>query len=162
MTKVLIGSGFEGCAEHSQPFDLLIPPGTSSIVWRRSYPHGGPIPDMNGITRHWPSLRQLSQQVWMSGRAKQHVLVMLRDFHAVSRSQVNSRMAASIPDAYQQIREAYLRIFNDIQNCQVTYTYVSYSALVNSPETTLTYLSECLEHPLHYDGELYDGDLQYR
>jgi hypothetical protein len=162
MTKVLIGSGFEGSAEHSQPFDLMIPPGRSPIVWRRSYPHGGAVPDANGIIRGWPSLKSLSMRVWLSGRLHQHVLVMMRDPYAVSQSQVKSGVAASIPEAYQQIRDAYLRIFNDITNVQLPYTLVMYSALVNSMNTTLAYLSECVGQQLHYEGELYDGDSKYR
>jgi len=135
LTGLLVMLGCLGNDGHAQPFDEEIPPASGQpIVWRRSYPHGGKEGDAHGIIRHWPPLLTLSDKVIAAGYDPV-VLIMVRDWYAVARSQMANELAPDYPSAIDQIRHAYLRLFHSLivvsteRGYHLPYCMVSYESV---------------------------------
>jgi hypothetical protein len=120
MTSALIAAGCEGQDTHAQHFDGHFPTG-KQIVWRRSFPHAG----------GWPRAKQIVSRLESENYVVK-ALVMTRDWHCMSNSQVAHQHASTVNNAMSSIREAYHRIFGVLNETKVEYVMVSYESLVFS------------------------------
>jgi len=118
MTRLLIAAGAHGSAGHVQQFDRRPPDGLTPIVWRRSFPHGGQWPDAESMIY---LLRHRDYAV--------RAIVTVRDWLPACMSQVHAGHVTSQAQADQNMRQAYLRIFEALAVTDTPYIMVTLAGL---------------------------------
>jgi len=150
MTRLLIKNGFLGDAGHVQRWDnLVFPEPERPIVFRRSMPHGG----------QWPVLRDVIGVLQRKGYDV-HVVVMAREWWAMTRSQVKAGHVPNEQVALHHIRQAYALIMAAVQTTGVTWYMVPYEALVLHPEAQHHILG-VLGLEVVDSGYIYDGNAKW-
>ena len=150
MTRILIAGGCTGDDGHAQRWDAKLPEGVSPIVWRRSVPHGGYWPD---VERCIAALKVRGYQVT--------VVVTMRDWWAVIRSQVAVGHVESEEQALTNLRNAYRLIFSGLLAHPVDYVVVGYEGLAQRSETVLAWLSKRLGLARVADVVIYNGNAKH-
>lgn len=125
VTSVFIAAGCTGDADHGQRFDLRLPT-EPRIVWRRSFPHN----------YAWPDARELIDRLRETGYDVS-VAVTSRDWHCMASSQVKSGHVSETGIAMNNIRRAYLDIFQALYDTSAPFVVVSYESLVHYREAAL-------------------------
>lgn len=124
MTRLLLDCGLAGSAGHRQPWDnLRFPEPRQDIAFRRSIPHGGTIPDLEGIVR---AMEAAGYTVT--------VLVMVRELYAMARSQVANGHVTDLVEALANIATAYRLIARLAATAAVPIFYVPLEGLVAHPQ----------------------------
>lgn len=138
MTRVLIAAGCAGVAGAQQALDDAIPPADGTpIVWLRSVPHGRVFPD---IAAHIHLLDAAGYCV--------RCVVMHRDFHAQTHSQVAARHVQTLEQAQMHVRLAYQRIYAALSETKCWYVALNYEALVQNPDAVMAWLLPMLDLPI--------------
>jgi len=89
LTAAFIAAGCEGDAGHEQRWDACdFAEAGKNIVWRRSLPHGGVIPDF----------RVMVKALWQAGYDVQPVLIYRKTDYVVA-AQVRNHLAQGVPEA---------------------------------------------------------------
>lgn len=151
MTQLLIAAGCDGDGDHWQRWDEETPE-APLIVFRRHTPANRTPPwaDDNDVIR---GLQDLGYTV--------HVVLITRDWHSTIISQVEAPHAASVEEAIEKIRNAWRRIFANLQP-DVDFDVVSYESLVMRPAGTVRFLFQRLGLPAPDPmPRIYDGNEKY-
>lgn len=148
MTEILIAAGCDGDAGHEQRWDTESPT-SDRIVWRRSAPHGGGWPNIDGMV--W-ELRRLGYSVF--------AIVLNRDWTAMAKSQGES-WGHTFESAIRNIRSAYPHIFSDLRIKNVPYICVSYESLIQRGPQVLSPLFEILGGLDVPEFTVYDGNSKW-
>lgn len=149
MTGILIAAGCYGDSGHEQRLDSGIPDNEPLIVWRRSVPHRG----------QWPQLNVAFNLLERNGY-EVTVLIMSRDWHSMAISQELAPHADDVDVAQENIRRAYIHIFQHIRSNR--FEIVNYEALTQRPGGTIKYLCGRLGLPEPVNPPaIYDGNSRY-
>ena len=130
VTSIMIAAGAFGDAGHQQRLDSELPnalPGRP-VVWRRSVPHGGKIPNLTGML------------VGLIATGYRPLLVVTtREFHATVESQVRAGHVSNRAIAMAHIPVAYFEIFQAwaAVDMRTPVWLVSYEGLVQRPRATI-------------------------
>lgn len=150
MTSLLIEAGCYGDAGHVQRWDKNLPDFEPCIVWRRSLPHGG----------KWPDVGQLIARLQDSGYTVTAV-IMSRDWHAMSRSQVDAGHTLDPAGAIANIQEAYRLIFEAINPTALRFELVNYESLVQRPREAVAQLMARLGLPEAKGVHIHDANAKH-
>ncbi len=145
MTQILMATGCAGDGDHDQRWDSVLPDGETSVVWRRSVPHGGQWPPLDLMVKR---LRERSYEVYG--------VVMSRDWTAMMRSQVE-HWEHTRESAIKNIRMAYPYIFSSLLKFQVPYVMVNYESLMQHGVQSLTDVFETIDLVPPAEFELRDA-----
>lgn len=152
MTSLLMAAGCYGDDGHVQRLDVAGNPLGADrplIVWRRSLPHGG----------RWPDPRALLSKLW-DRDYDVTMLVMSRDWHAMSLSQVSAGHARDASAALGVIDLAYQEIFRAVRS-DVSFELVNYEALTQRPQATVAQLMTRLGLKMPENFYVYDGNARH-
>lgn len=133
VTKILIEGGCQGDAGHKQDFDTNPFCGRDPIVWRRSVPHDHQPLELEGM------LERLSEAGY-----RVTIIVIVRDWSVMERSQLSVGHVTHVNQARENIKNAYLTIFDQIISLRLNYVMVSYESLVLNSEEVQKNLFESL------------------
>ena len=147
MTRIFVGVDCAGSYGREQPWDDETPD-EDLIVWRRSFPHRG----------EWPDVSEMIDLLTEEGYEASPI-VMSRDWHCTARSQVNNHRPKSMEEAIENIRQAYLYIFDAIDG--LPYEIVNYEALVLRPTPTVNALFGRLGLPTLGGVDVRDENAKY-
>jgi LPS sulfotransferase NodH len=151
MTRILIAAGCEGCGDHYQRFDDILPT-AERVVVRRHYPTERPpkwAKDDNIIT----ALQAKDYTV--------RVVIINRDWPCTIQSMLNAPHAGDEDEAYQWLRRSWRMIFEHMP-ADVDFHIVSYEGLAQRPkETTATLLSQLGLNPQCEIEAIVDGNAKY-
>lgn len=150
VTQLFLDAGCEGDAGHVQRFDDAWPVPTGPIVWRRSLPHGGVMPD----------LTECLMRIHDNGLTPVIVLCM-RDWHATATSQVRLGLAYDMEDAYKRIRAALNLIADTISQRRCAWEFVSYESLLHLRVAPFNKLAQRYGLMTVDRTPIVDGDLKY-
>ena len=148
LTSILIAGGCTGSPEHFQPYDRN-PPTADRIVWRRSIPHAGTLPQIGDMAKYLEGLGYVVTAIFIT-----------RDWHATIHSQLKgAQHAKTAADAVQNIVNAYAYSLAQFVDHQMTFIVVSYEQIVYSDLGTrillkMLDLDETAELPKLYNGNL--------
>jgi LPS sulfotransferase NodH len=146
MTKILLKAGCSGSGEYSQPWDSGAFKGPK-VVWRRSAPHGG----------KWVSSKQMINRCIAEGYTPK-LIIMNRDWIAVSSSQVAHNHSGNLTQALGKIRRAYKEIYQDLLSTRDEFIVVSYESLVSRPKQVLQYISTFTKLDIDTNYKVKDGN----
>lgn len=149
MTRLLVAAGCFGDGGHEQRLDKAILD-HPLIAWRRSVPHRKQWPDVGGM------IQQLQTHDY-----DVTVLVMSRDWHAMSLSQVAAPHVADVAAAHEHIQRAYCAIFDALCTTQTPFEVVNYEALTQRPQETVATLMQRLGLSVQQEVRVYDGNARY-
>ncbi len=137
-------------ADDTQPWDLRFPKDEDPIVWRRSVPHLRKYPDIASMVQR---LRKRDYSV--TG------FVVVRDRHAVARSQVHRGHVESLEESVANIQSAYRHIFRHVEMADLDYEMVSYESLVQSAEARKLWLRSLNLNEEAAALSLFDGNQRW-
>lgn len=149
MTRLLIAADCQGDDGHEQRWDREAPKG-EMIVWRRSFPHGG----------EWPKIEELAGSLIGQGYQVMF-LVMSRDWHAMSDSQIQAGHVPGMETALKHIRDAYSRIFAFLTITGYPFEIVNYETLIRPGGEAVFCLMNRLELTIGRSVDIYDGNAKY-
>ncbi len=153
MTAIIMACGAAGSAEHQQPWDTTdFPPAREfgvDIVFRRSIPHGG----------HIPNLVEILQRMQQAGYTVRMV-VMVRDMFACAHSQVRAGHVQDVVAAMANIINAYRLIATTITRVSCPAHFVPYEALILHPEA-IPEMVGCLGLTLDRPVSITDENAKY-
>lgn len=152
--QILINAGCYGSADHVQvldddKFDLSTVDPTIPIVWRRSFPHDGRMPNLADMVRR-VKYRQVT------------AIVTVRDWTCIHRSQLRDNQHATTPEqADRNISQAYELIFHKLRICNVGFRTFVYESMVHDSQAQERFLESLgLSVPSKLI-EVYDGNEKY-
>jgi len=150
MTRIIMACGVKGDDGHRQRWDdLNFPPARQDIVFRRSIPHGGIIPDIPTIVNK------------MEGRGYTVMMVvMVRDPYVMAKSQIRNRHVNDLVEAYANIANAYRLIANYVGTGRVPSFFVPLEALVLHHQAA-RYITSLLGLHLRERVDIYDPNAPY-
>ena len=119
LTQIMIASGCIGDPDHRQRWDQKLPETEPLIVWRRSLPHGGKMPNIQHMV---DGLRANGYEV--------SALVILRDIHACASAQVRRGHAGSLVEAVSAIMNAWRYAAHFLEQARVPHLFITYESLV--------------------------------
>lgn len=123
LTGLLVAAGCSGSADHTQAWDAKPPRADEHprIVRRRSVPHGGVWPDLQGVV----------DELRSCGYADVRFVVTVRDRHCLESSQVAAGHVADAAEAAGNIRRCYGHIFSQLAEMpEVACVIAPYESLV--------------------------------
>jgi len=141
MTRLLIGCGCDGDGDHHQRFDRELPPPGKTIVWRRSVPYGGFLPDLKGMV----------DQLREKGYSEIAAVVMMRDWYPTAMSQIaNHCRDCDLKRAMDRVRDGLLWIFRFLIESGIRFVVVNYEALIQRPGDVMRWV--CRELGIPFKG----------
>jgi hypothetical protein len=149
LTRCFIAAGCDGDDTHEQRFDQGLPAPERPIVWRRSVPYWG----------RWPNIGRCLLVVGEAGY-RPRAVVITRDWHATTRSQVRAGHARDEGEAEIKMRRAVYDIYRHLLGSNVPFCWITYEGLVQRPRQTLAWLMARHNLPLP-EIEIYDGNARY-
>ena len=134
----------------TQRWDRTPPTDQDPIVWRRSVPHGGNLPE---ITAMIDGLQQNNYAV--------HAVVVVRDQYAMSQSQWKWRHISDPDQADAQIQLALTHIFKQLTLAETEFTITTYEALVHYPGARQRLLAKLGLNSEAQDVQVIDGNRKW-
>ena len=125
LTRLFVDAGCSGDYGHEQRLDIE-QPDSDLIVYRRSYPH----------LQVWPDLQEIKKR--FSDYVIQ-AIVIIRSFQFTIASGLK-HAGGQLEHAKQRATEALFRILYDLRNNNISYFWITYESLVNSPKRELVWL----------------------
>lgn len=152
MTKILIEAGCKGEDTHQQTFDKKpFPKPKQNIIFRRSVPHAGEMPDINNII-----------QRFRTSNYNPFIIVTVRDWYTIKKSQVKNNHVKNENEALVNLNKIYPYIFNAIQKQNVPHIIVTYESITQRWET-INNILDYLDLPKIEKNqiEIYDGNKKW-
>ena len=131
--RLLMEAGCTGDDGWVQPFDRQPPKAADAplAVWRKSVPHGR-------AWDRWPDIVGMVQTCYMNGYSDIRVIITVRDWHVLKRSQVRARHVKTLDEAEKAIRRAYLHIFGQLASMPHIPWYICPAAALTLHQTKAT------------------------
>ena len=135
VTRILLNSGALGQDSHAQNFDKEIPWAddvTSTIVWRRSYPHGRFDVDLRLMTS------RLASKGWSP-----HAFVIVRDAIPSTNAQAEALCLStqSELEALKENRRQFSRLFSELHALDIDYHVLTLEGLILNSLNVQTWLT---------------------